>query len=482
MTLSSAITAAMSGIYAASRSSSVVSDNLANALNPGHSRRVLSVTSAGAGIPGVRVGDVQLVKDPAILASRRVSEADYAAAEQRASFFSRIADVVGTVDDEFSLASLQSDFNSALVEAISRPDSGPRLNELSVTAAALTEGLNAASDEVRTQRVAAENSIASQVDVLNQGLKDVERLNAKIVLAEATGQDPSGFIDQRDQVIDDINNIVPVKVVARDNNQVALFSEGGEILLEGTASQFSFEAKRDIAPYMTKDNGLLSGLQIDGRDISTSATGRLRGGTLVAAFQIRDEYAVSAQQDLDSLARDLIERFQDPSVDPTLTATDPGIFTDDGAFFDVANEVGIAGRISVNELVALDGQAETWRFRDGLNATAQGEAGDATLIRAYSDALEATRSITTPTLGSIDVTAATLAADLISRFAQDNETGARRVAFTAASFIETSEMEQSQGVDTDVELQNLLIIEQAYQANARVITVVNELMETILRI
>ncbi|MQQ08168.1 flagellar hook-associated protein FlgK [Epibacterium sp. SM1979] len=482
MTLSSAINAAMSGIYASSRNSNVVADNLANALTPGHSRRVLSVTSAGAGVPGVRVGDVQLVKDPAILASRRVSEADFEAAEQRASFFSRVSNAVGTVDDEFSLASLQSNFSSALVEAISRPDSGPRLNELAVSAAALAEGLNSASDVVRAQRVAAENSIDAQVDSLNQGLKDVERLNAKIVLARASGQDPVGLLDQRDQVIDEINKIVPVKVVERDNNQVALFSEGGEILLEGTASQFSFEAKRDILPYMTVDNGLLSGLEIDGRPISTDPNGRLRGGTLAAAFQIRDDYAIEAQQDLDSMARDLIERFQDPAVDPTLSATDAGIFTDNGSAFDPTNEEGLAGRISLNERVALDGDAETWRFRDGLNAVTQGDAGDATLLRSYTDALEASRTITTTTLGTVEVTAATLAADIISRFAQDNETSTNRVAFTVASFIETSEMEQAQGVDTDVELQNLLIIEQAYQANARVITVVNELMDTLLRI
>ena len=482
MTLSSAINAAVSGIYAASRSTVVVSDNLANALTPGHSRRVMSLQSAGADVPGVRVGDVQLVKDPAILAARRTSEADYAAAQHRAQFFTRVSSAVGTVDDEFSLASRQSDFNSALVEAISRPDSGPRLNELSVRAANLTQSLNTAAQEVRAQRVAAENSIDAQVNNLNRALKDVEKLNAKIVLAEATGQDTVGLVDQRDQLIDDINEIVPVNAIPRDNGTVALFSEGGEILLEGTAIQFNFEARRDVMPHMTVDNGLLSGLDVDGRTIDISPNGRLRGGTLAAAFQIRDDYAISAQADLDSMARDLIERFQDPAVDPTLGATDAGIFTDDGAFFDPANELGIANRISVNDLVALDGQAETWRFRDGLNAAAPGDPGDATLLRSYTDTLNATRTITTPTLGTIEVTASTLAADVLSRFAQDNESSVGRVTFTAANFREMSEMELAQGVDSDVELQNLLIIEQTYQANARVITVVNEMMESLLRI
>lgn len=482
MTLNSAINAAVSGIYAASRASAIVSDNLANALTPGHSRRVLSLTTNGADIPGVRVGNVQLVKDPGLLASRRVSEADYAAAEQRASFFSRVADAVGTVDDPFSLASRQSAFESALVEAVSRPDSGPRLNELSVRASQLAESLNSAADEIQNQRQAAENSIATQIDQLNQNLKDVERLNAKIVLAHASGQDPVGLIDQRDQVVDKINQIVPVNVVPRDTDRISLFSEGGEILLEGTASQFSFNTNRIVLPHMTIDNGLLSGLEIDGRPIDTGPQGRLRGGTLATAFQIRDEFALTAQADLDTMARDLIERFQDPALDSTLSATDPGLFTDAGGAFDPVDELGIAGRITLNEKVSLSGDGETWRFRDGLNAAAPGDPGDASLLRAYGDALNDTRTITTPGLGTIDVTASTLAADIISRFAQDNESSASRVAFTAASFREASEMEQSQGVDTDVELQNLLIIEQNYTANARVITVVNELMETLLRI
>jgi flagellar hook-associated protein 1 FlgK len=39
-----------------------------------------------------------------------------------------------------------------------------------------------------------------------------------------------------------------------------------------------------------------------------------------------------------------------------------------------------------------------------------------------------------------------------------------------------------QGVDSDQELQRLIQIEQAYASNARIVTVVNELMDTLLRL
>ncbi|WP_371808891.1 flagellar basal body rod C-terminal domain-containing protein [Ruegeria sp. HKCCC2111] len=45
-----------------------------------------------------------------------------------------------------------------------------------------------------------------------------------------------------------------------------------------------------------------------------------------------------------------------------------------------------------------------------------------------------------------------------------------------------AQIEAEQGVDTDQELQRLMQVEQTYAANARVISVVDELLETLLRL
>ncbi|MEX0302336.1 MAG: flagellar basal body rod C-terminal domain-containing protein, partial [Leisingera sp.] len=252
-------------------------------------------------------------------------------------------------------------------------------------------------------------------------------------------------------------------------------------LLDHKASELSFTASRDIMPHMTLANGMISGLEIDGKSIDTSVDGPLRGGTLTAQFEIRDVTAVEAQEDLDTMAADLIERFQDPALDATIGATDAGIFTDDGGFYDPANFIGISNRIELNDLVALDGTGETWRFRDGLYAAAQGDPGDSSLIQAYSDALNTSLTVSSVGLGTADMTAATLSANLLSRFAQDHETSSRNSTFAATSFNELSQAELALGVDTDAELQNLMLVEKYYAANARMITVIDELMDTLLR-
>ncbi|AHD02547.1 flagellar hook-associated protein FlgK [Leisingera methylohalidivorans] len=482
MSIYSALNSAMSGLTAASRSSQVVSDNLANALTPGYTRRVLDLNSPSAGIRGVRVGNVQRINDPVLITNRRVAEADYSASKIQSDFYGRMSSLAGTVDDEMSLASNLSFFESSLIEAVSRPDSLPRLNDLSVKANSLADSISRTAEGLRKLRIGADSAIGSQVETVNQALKDVEKLNARIMVVEAGGMDAAAMHDQRDQLIDQVNEIIPVNVVRRDNGQVSLYSTGGIMLLDGKASELSFTPSRDIMPHMTLGNALISGLEVNGKVIDTSPDGPLRGGKLTAQFEIRDVTAVEAQEDLDTMAADLIERFQDPALDASIGVTDAGIFTDDGGFYDPANFIGISNRIELNDLVALDGTGETWRFRDGLYAAGLGDPGDSRLLQAYSDTLNTTRTVSSAGLGTANMTASTLSANLLSRFAQDNETASRASTFAAASFNELSQAELGLGVDTDAELQNLMLVEKYYQANARVITVVDELMDTLLRI
>ena len=65
----------------------------------------------------------------------------------------------------------------------------------------------------------------------------------------------------------------------------------------------------------------------------------------------------------------------------------------------------------------------------------------------------------------------------MSRVRADSEQSFSRAQNTALR-----ELELSKGVDTDAELQDLMLIEQHYAANARVMTVVDELMQRLLNI
>ena len=483
MSISTALHSAMSGLAAAGRASALVSDNIANALNPGYARRSLVLGSNARTGSGVQVLGIVRHADPGVIANRRAADAEHAATGALAGFHARFADLVGDPSDPGSIGARLADFQTALIEAASRPDSATRLTAVTNSAGDLAGAISGAAEGLRGLRTTADRSIGAQVERLNSALAQVQKLNVQITAAQSTKADTASLQDQRQVLVDEINAMVPVKVAARDHGQIALYSEAGAILLDGPAARLNFSVATETMPHMTVDNGLLSGLQINGMPVRTdSATGALTGGTLAAQFQIRDELAVSAQADLDALARDLVERFAEPGLDPTALPGAPGLFTDRGTAFDPVDEIGLALRLQLNSLVDPAQAGDSWKLRDGLGAASPGDPGDARLLRAFAAAMTQTRATGSGRFGTGSMTAAGVSDALLSRSAQASSLADRSLSLAAASRTELTRIELAQGVDTDAELQALLLIEQAYAANARVIETVDDMMQTLLRL
>ncbi|MEC7258797.1 MAG: flagellar hook-associated protein FlgK [Pseudomonadota bacterium] len=483
MSLGTALSTALSGLNVAGRASGVVSDNIANVMTPGYARRSLELSTRGDIAPGVRVVGTTRHVDPALLAGRRSADASLGNASVLAGYYSRLTNAIGTDTAGDSIAGRLAQFENSLISAASRPDSDVRLRTVVQEANALANQINAASDSIQDMRAEADAKIAASVKTMNTALSDIQTLNGRIVNAGSAGSGAEALMDQRQNLIDQINEIIPVRVVERERGQVALYTDGGVILLDGPAAKIDFTQTHTITPDMTLQSGALSEIVINGRVIQTGPGFKgIAGGTLAANFQIRDDLAVAAQVELDAQARDLVERFEDPAVDPTLLAGDPGLFTDNNAVFVVADEVGLAGRLKVNQLVDPAQGGEAWRIRDGLGAAVPGNEGDATLIQALNSALTSKRVPATGSFGSGALAASDIAATVISQVAQGSYRAERDLGFSSASQAELKKLELENGVDTDAELANLIIIEQAYAANARMIQVIDEMMESLLRI
>ena len=481
MSISSSFSNALSGLTAASRLAEVVSSNVSNSLTDGYGRRTLDLSAAsvaGRGA-GVHVDGVTRHVDQGVLASRRLVDASLGAASFLASSINDVQDIVGQPGEEGSLSARVVAVETALIDASANPSSEIGLSVLNDRLGELTESLNAASDGIQSKRVEADRFIANQVDVLNTALQQVESINKDIITANSSGLDASGLMDTRQQIVDTIAEIVPIRQFQRDNGQIALMSTGGQTLIDGSAQTFDFTANATITPDMTLASGALSGVTLDGVPLVPAGAGGLAGGTLAVAFQVRDVDLVDAQSNVDQMAADLISRFQDPNVDGTLAIGDAGVLTDAGDAYDGSSLTGLSARISVNTQVDPAQGGAVWRLRDGVNASTTGVSGNSALLQSMSSALTDPRaSGSDSTLLSAAGRAANIEAGV----------GSQRITYEADLSFETSrwssfkEAEAANGVDTDYELQVLLRVEQAYAANARVIQTVDTLMQRLMEL
>lgn len=482
MSISSAFNGALSGLQAFGKMSEVISSNIANATTPGYGKRSVVLASNDVAA-GVGVVTISRNADPVIISARRTAEAQFAGADLIADFQAQVMQNIGTPDNPTSLTARLADLEASLIEAASFPDAPARLDKVVLAAQDVTDALNSAANVVSDLRSAADRSIGIQVERLNTALRDVDALNTQIANVASRGINTAGLLDQRQLLIDEINTIVPVREIARPNGQVALFSDGGAILLDGLPADIGFDPVNTVTPYQSLSAGTLSGLTINGVAVDAAfGSGPLRGGTLGANFTIRDKAAIAVQSQLDAVARDLISRFQDPAVDPTLSAGTPGLLTDAGGVFIPSDEVGLASRIAINTLVDPSGASETWRLRTGFGAATPGPVGDGRLLNALRDAFATPRMVASGDFGPGALTSASLVSHLTSWVGIENDRAERKVSFFSASYSEIAQAELSAGVDTDAELQNLMLVERAYAANARVLQTVDDMLETLLRI
>ena len=472
MSLSSSISNALSGLAVSSRAAQLVSSNLANAMNENYSRQEIELASAREG--GAVISGIGRIVDTALLADSRNARAGFNLSSERADSARALERIVGSPDDPSSLPAHVNSFDAALRFLESDPSSDIRLREVVSTASALSERLVQAEVSIQSERLSAERQISQELSLLNANLQQIVELNDQIVAANVNRRDSNALLDQRQMLIDQVSALVAVREMQRSHGAVSLVSGNGMMLIDVSAVSFDFTRANQILPHMSFENGQLSGVSIDGDTLNMSSSGPLAGGRLQAFFEVRDQTAPQAQEQIDAFALDLAARFHDLPNDLTMLPGQPGLFTDNGARADVANQSGLAGRLSLNGSVDPFQGGELWRLRGGLNALTEGASGNAALITDMISAL----SLQSPAKGSIFDHAASLtsnASQLTASFEQ-------KESFANAQFQQLTNMHLQNGVDTDSELQKLLTIETHYAANAKVIQTIDEMLSTILRI
>lgn len=71
---------------------------------------------------------------------------------------------------------------------------------------------------------------------------------------------------------------------------------------------------------------------------------------------------------------------------------------------------------------------------------------------------------------------------MLSIVSTANQTAQSKQTYAVARMETASQQLLAQGVDTDQEMQTLLQVETAYSANAKVISAIDEMMQTILEL
>lgn len=433
----------------------VVANNVANANTPGYSREVpvmeerppILVGNTLVGT-GVTMSSVESVRDD-ILDLRIQQETS---GQSSLNSYVESMNQVQALFNETQGTGLQTDlsnfFNS--FQSLATDPTSSSLRQAAITSGQdLAGAFNQTSQNMASIQQGLDQSVVQTVQQVNQITSQVANLNQQIQAVSNSGNNPGPLEDQRDEDLTNLSGLIDTAVIYSNDGTVSVTTTNGTALVSGNQSE-ALSTQLDSATGMHE---VLS----QGTDITSS----IAGGQLQGLINARDHSIPAAQSSLDNLAAGLITAVNQQQSKGFDVNGAPGMdfFTPFTPSSPDSN-AGAAATMSV----ALTDPGQTAASQDGTS----GDNSNATaLANLQNEPIVAGQ------------TAGDYYSNLIDQVGNDvsNATSEQEAVGLVLQQL-TNQQSSISGVSLDEEATNLVMYQRAYEAAARVISVVDELTST----
>ena len=304
-TLFSTFDIARSGLQSAQVQLDVAAHNIANVNTDGFSRqRALLGTHApmersyGFVGRGVKVEDIERIRDAFLDAVYRQEAPGFGMAEMRAAYLTRVEDLFQE-PGENGFGTRLNFFFDALNDFVNNVEEQPVRMSVIAEAESLAQTLNQVAQNIYALRTNANEEVRNFVPEINSLSERIADLNMSITDAELSGAQANDLRDRRDVLLDQLAEIVNITFRERTNGQVDVFISGGSLVNGGTFRELV--AVRDP----TLDPERLDLVEV--RFADTDQTLEARDGALYGALVARDVDLPGIADRMDQIAAAIIE-------------------------------------------------------------------------------------------------------------------------------------------------------------------------------
>jgi flagellar hook-associated protein 1 FlgK len=320
MGLGQALTSAVSGLRVTQSGLSLVAANIANAETPGYVKKTASQVAAASGelTIGVRLSSINRELDLYLQRQLRTETSGGSYATARADFFQRLQDVFGQPGGDNALETVFNGFVSAAQALSTSPDSSTSRYSLLAAGQTLAQHLNGMTADIQALRSDAELGLSDAVNQANGAMRQIAAINRQLGLTNVQDATTATLQDQRDFYIDQLSQLMDIKVVATDHNKINIFTRSGAQLVGDQASTIIFDAKGSLSANAVWNAGPAKRgtgtIMLDsgaGGAVDLVAGNAFGAGKIAALIEMRDHVLVDAQAQVDQIAAGMARALSD---------------------------------------------------------------------------------------------------------------------------------------------------------------------------
>ena len=313
----------MSGLRATQASLALVGSNVANAETPGYVKKTLNQVAGTTGDYGssVLLNGVNRQLDQYLQSQLRTESSGAAYADIRSTYLANLQNVYGNPSGTATIEAAFNNLKTALQGLSTNPDSQSARIGVVGAAQTMAQQLNASAQGIQSLRANAETGINDSVITANNAMAQIAAINNQLQSNGQTDAATASLLDQRDQYINRLSQLMDIRTVTNNLNQVTVFTNSGVQLVGTEAAKLSFNPQGTMTPNTlyntdpTKSNvGTISINFPHGGSYDMVSTNSVRSGKIAAFLELRDKTLVQAQAQVDQFAASMSSALSDKTT------------------------------------------------------------------------------------------------------------------------------------------------------------------------
>ncbi|MDH4156014.1 MAG: flagellar hook-associated protein FlgK [candidate division Zixibacteria bacterium] len=432
-----------------------IGHNIANVNTPGFSRQRVQITSTypetttlGIVGTGVQVYDIQRIQDLFLGQQFREDNKLLGQWRYKEKVMDQVESLVSEPNDN-TLSDLLNKFWDSWADLSTNPNSVSSRVAILEQANLVVNSFHQTAKQLDALRDSVDRDLVNVTEEINRLSKEIGNLNEQIKSMELGGVKANDLRDARDLLLDQLSEYIDVNTIEQKNGGMTVFI-GAMALVDGP------DHLEIASKVLNRDGRLEHELVWKGTDVKISnLNGQLKG-----LIDSRDRVIPSYMEELDVLARTIIEEVN------ALHRSGYGLNGTTGVNFFETSLLTAAG-IRINPDLASDPAR--------IAASLSGEVGDNRIALAINDLRNR----------AVMVNGSTTINDYYNGFVGQLGMEAREArSFTKNYELLLNQTENArqavQGVSLDEEMANMVRSQHAYDAAARVITTIDQALDTVI--
>ncbi len=431
-----------------------IGHNIANVDTPGYTRQRVQIgatypefSAFGAVGTGVTVENIRQVRDLFLGQQFRQQNKSLGQWQYKQKVLAQVESLFNEPNDN-TLQDRLNNFWNSWDDLAKNPNATNREQVVS-NASLMVEQFQSLSRDLERLRQSVDGDLVSYTTEVNRLSSEIASVNRQIIASEVDGTEASDLRDRRDQMIDELSSIVDVNTIQMSNGGVRVLIGSMEIV-----------AGSDSIPIETRT------VNVDGKvshDLvwkGTKVVIKNINGQLKGLLDTRDEVIPRYQNELDTLASTIITRVNEVHRSGYGLDGSTGLDFFDPRFTDAAT-------MRLNEDITV--------APEKIAASGTGAVGDGSIALAIQD-LRNQRVMINGTTSINDYYDG-----LIGKLGVESHQAESYTDNFTLLVNQTQNAQQSvEGVSLDEEMANMIKFQHAYDAAARVITTMDQALDTVI--